>query len=223
MKFAGDVLLVSSDTGIISVVFFEKWEPLQIRIEQFGMAGAGVCNFDVSPYYPRALLLASTSNARISVWEKKPHVRYQNKLFEDETSEFTLVDVFDVIHDSEAPQVDLGAQMNSYSYFSRSEKNETISIAEPLQTIYFRNYLTHSITRTIEMGHFPATLTVCDRYYAVSTPDRLILLYNWFETHGEEAISHIARTNVLKFTEDETCLISAGGEEVAVWKIKIAS
>ena len=73
------------------------------------------------------------------------------------------------------------------------------------------------------MGHFPATLTVCDRYYAVSTPDRLILLYNWFETHGEEAISHIARTNVLKFTEDETSLISAGGDEVAIWKIKIAS
>ena len=28
MKFAGEVLLVSSDTGIISVVFFENWEPL---------------------------------------------------------------------------------------------------------------------------------------------------------------------------------------------------
>jgi WD40 repeat protein len=96
VKFTDNALLVSSHTGVISVVFFEEWDPLKLRIESFGMAGAGVVNFDVSSFSPRTLLLASTENGRVSIWEKKPHVRTQPHLFEDETSEFTLIDVFDM-------------------------------------------------------------------------------------------------------------------------------
>lgn len=95
----GDTVICGSSSGRISVVLVECWEPLAVRVQDFGMAGSCVVSIDISPREPSRVLLASTNDGKTNVWEKKLTAESltSDRLIPNEAVEFNLVDFYRVL------------------------------------------------------------------------------------------------------------------------------
>jgi WD40 repeat protein len=223
----GDTLLCGSSSGRISVVLVQSWEPLAVKVQDFGMAGAGVVGLDISPREPTRVLLASTNDGKTHVWEKKltSDSLTHDRLVPDDSAEFNLIDFYRVL------DADLAAARLAYdvkvrttqdsleavSRFAPLEAKVYLTMVPALQYILMRNYAKHAVIRKIALNAFPLALALhpSGTRFAVSLSDRHVRIFDYESAAVEELDGEAQGT--LAWVGDE--LVGSVGNALVKWSV----
>ncbi|CAG9309951.1 unnamed protein product [Blepharisma stoltei] len=211
----GDNILVGTEAGMITAVFIERWNPLNIRLIDFGKAGGRIINIDIK----ERSLLASTVEGKVSVWEKKFTAQslLDKKLFESEQSEFNLIDIYNVLEPNEKsknyyPQPE---SLECKARFDLLNDKILLITVRGLQYLLFRNYATHQIVRRVNLSGFPLTLAVNGTKIAIGLCDKRIIVYEDGKIQEYKGISD--SVGALVFTAKS--LVSCSGTELSLWSV----
>lgn len=211
----GENILVGSETGAITVVFVERWNPLNVRIIEFGMVGSRILSLDIKD----RTIIVSTVDGKASIWEKKFTAQslLDKKLFENEQSEFNLIDVYNVLEHSEKaknfyPQPD---SLECKVRFDPVTDRVCLIIIRGLQYLLFRNYAQHQIIRRVSLSGFPMSLSIDGAKIAIGLGDRRILVYENGQMQEYQGISE--SVGALVFSKNG--LVSCSGTELTLWSV----
>ena len=210
-----DGLVLGTESGVIIAVIIKKWAPFTVDFVEFAVMTGMVLEIDVKP----RMVLATTSDGVMNVWEKKytGETLAHTKLFENTELQFNLIDIFDFKEPHERtkhiyPQAD---SLECRGKFDQVIEKMVWVIIKGAQYLIHRNYLTHQVTRKINLAGFPLCLGVSEQRVAVGLADRRVIVY--FDGNVHEYFSHSDPVYNLAFLPGG--FVTCASNEIGLWEL----
>lgn len=210
-----DGIVLGTENGIVIAVVVKKWMPFTVDFVEFASMSSEILDVDVRS----RLVLASTSDGVLNVWEKKysGETLSHTKLFENTDLQFNLIDIFDFKEPHERTKhfYSQADSLECHSKFDPTSEKMVWVIVKGAQYLIYRNYFTHLIVRKINLAGFPLCLGVHEHKVAVGLADRRVIVY--FDGTIHEYLSHSDPVYNLAFLPNG--FVTSASIEIGLWAL----